>query len=199
MQNMPVITELPSEAPSKGNRVTRAIGRALLRMIGWRIVGHTPRCPKVIICAAPHTSNWDFVLAMLAVLTLGLRASYLMKKEAFIWPLAGLFKWLGGVPVERAQAGGLVRSMVTWLNNREKAWLLITPEGTRKKVDRYKTGFLRVAELADVPVGLVAWDYANKCIVIEKIWTLTGDNEADCEGIRQYLNNRYVARHPQWQ
>ena len=195
---LPEIRSLPAAAPARAIALP-ARWVACLRLLGWRIVGHMPNRPKVIVCAAPHTSNWDFVIAMLAVLALGVRASYLMKQEAFIWPLAGLFKWLGGVPVARAQAGGMVASLVAWFAAREQAWLLITPEGTRQKVARYKTGFLRVATESQVPVVLVAWDYPSKRLIIEKVWTLTGDHEADCAAIRQYLNNRYVARHPKWQ
>lgn len=192
-------TQLPPQAPRKGNAITRWIGRRLLALLGWRADGELPNTPKLIVAAAPHTSNWDFILAMLVVLSLGLRASYLMKKEAFFWPFAGLFKWLGGVPVERRQSGGMVGSLTQWFNSQEKAWLLITPEGTRTRVEKYKTGFLRVAESANVPVMLVAWDYPTKRVVLEKVWTLTGDHDKDCAAIRQYLTNRYQARQPQWQ
>ena len=190
---------LPAVAPRKGNRFTRWLGVRLLAAMGWRVEGEFPHCAKLIIAAAPHTSNWDFILAMLAILALGLRASYLMKKEAFIWPFAGLFKWLGGVPVVRSHADGMTQGLVGWFAAQESAWLLITPEGTRQKVEKYKTGFLRVSAAADVPVMLVAWDYPTKRIVLEKIWTQTHNHEADCAAIRQYLNNRYQARHPKWQ
>lgn len=190
---------LPPQAPRKGNAVTRWIGQRLLALLGWRAEGELPDSPKLIVAAAPHTSNWDFILAMLVVLSLGLKTSYLMKKEAFFWPFSGLFKWLGGVPVARRQSGGMVGSLTEWFNSQEKAWLLITPEGTRKKVEKYKTGFLRVADSANVPVMLVAWDYPTKRVVLEKVWTLTGDHEQDCAAIRQYLTNRYQARQPEWQ
>ena len=88
-----MFAELPPNAPHKGNRITRAIGRGLMRLLGWKMDGQLPNCPKLIIAAAPHTSNWDFIIAMLGVLSVGLKASYLMKKEAFFWPLSGLFKW----------------------------------------------------------------------------------------------------------
>ncbi len=195
----PIITTLPSNVPRKGNKLTRYIGASLLRLGGWKIVGELPNESKIIAAAAPHTSNWDFVLSMLAVLSLGVKASYLMKKEAFFWPFAGLFRWLGGVPVARAKAGGMVGSLVTWLQQQDKAWLLITPEGTRKKVARYKTGFLRVSELTGVPVVLVAWDYPSKSIVIDKVWTLSGDHEKDCDAIREYLCGRYTGRISDWQ
>lgn len=190
---------LPPQAPRKGNAVTRWIGQRLLALLGWRAEGELPNAPKLIIAAAPHTSNWDFILAMLVVLSLGLKASYLMKKEAFFWPFSGLFKWLGGVPVARRHSGGVVGSLTRWFNSQEQAWLLITPEGTRTKVEKYKTGFLRVADSANVPVMLVAWDYPTKRVVLEKVWTLTGDHEQDCAAIRQYLTNRYQARQPEWQ
>ena len=138
ISELPEISELPLSLPQKGNVVSKAVGRCLLRLIGWKIVGRMPKSPKVIIAAAPHTSNWDFIIAMFAVLALGLRASYLMKREAFVWPFSGLFKWLGGVPVERKAAGGMVDGLVDWFANHEKAWLLVTPEGTRQKVSKYK-------------------------------------------------------------
>lgn len=191
--------QLPPLAPRKGNRFTIWLGLRVLRLFGWRLEGQLPNQPKLIVAAAPHTSNWDFIFAMLAVLALGLNASYLMKKEAFFWPFAGLFKWLGGVPVARGKTGGMVESLVDWFAEREAGWLLITPEGTRKKVKHYKTGFLRVAALAEVPVMLVSWDYATKRIMLEKVWTTTGEHEADCQAIRQYLTNRYEGRQPQWQ
>lgn len=199
LESLPRVEVLPELAPRKGNRVTCFLGRSLLGLFGWQVVGHVPNKPKVIIAAAPHTSNWDFILAMLVILSLGLRASYLMKKEAFFWPFAGLFKWLGGVPVARGKTIGLVDSLVEWLNQREKAWLLMTPDGTRRRVARYKTGFLRVAELADVPVLLVAWDYPSKRVVIDEVWALTGDHEADAKAIREHLNSRYTGRIPDWQ
>lgn len=194
---MPV--QLPPLAPRKGNRLTMWLGWRLLKLFGWRLEGQLPNQPKLIVAAAPHTSNWDFIFAMFAILALGLKASYLMKKEAFIWPFTGLFKWLGGVPVARGQNGGMVESLAHWFAQQEAGWLLITPEGTRKKVEQYKTGFLRVAELAEVPVMLVSWDYPTKRIVLEKVWTTTGNHEADCQAMRQYLTNRYQARQPNWQ
>ncbi|WP_053980134.1 1-acyl-sn-glycerol-3-phosphate acyltransferase [Marinagarivorans algicola] len=194
-----MMTVLPPLAPRKGNRFTRWLGASLLKLLGWTVEGELPNEPKLILAGAPHTSNWDFVFSMLVVLTLGLKASYLMKKEAFFWPFAGLFKWLGGVPVARGRNGGMVESLAGWFTEQEACWLMITPDGTRRKVKSYKTGFLRVAELAQVPVMLVSWDYASKRVVLEKVWATTGDHEADCQAIRQYLTSRYEGRQPEWQ
>ena len=104
----------------------------------------------------------------------------------------------------KVKAGYLEQRGTSWYirpaqTQQEAGWLLITPEGTRKKVEQYKTGFLRVAELAEVPVMLVSWDYPSKRIVLEKVWTTTGNHEADCQAMRQYLTNRYQARQPNWQ
>jgi len=92
---MRLIPEIPAEMPTRGNCLTRGLGRVLLRLLGWRVVGEIPRFRKCMVAAAPHTSNWDFIVAMPAILALGVRASFLMKKEAFFWPCEGLFKSLG--------------------------------------------------------------------------------------------------------
>lgn len=190
---------VPPQAPRKGNRFSLWLGRSLLRLMGWRLQGQLPNYPKLILAALPHTSNWDFILAMLTVLATGVRLSYLMKKEAFFWPVGGLFKWLGGVPIERSKTRGIVEDLAAWLNQQEQAWIAITPEGTRQKVDKLKTGFIRLAWETNTPVMLIAWDYPSKSLVFEKVWNLTGDFDADCEAITQYINNRYQGRNLDWQ
>ncbi|GJL92971.1 MAG: hypothetical protein DHS20C04_26300 [Hyphococcus sp.] len=183
--------------PQRGNALTRAIGRALLRAVGWKITGALPDEKKVIIIGGPHTSNWDFYLAMAAMLALGLRFSYMMKKEAFDNPLGGLFKWLGGVVIDRKAPRDVTAQMSDWFHSQEKAWLGITPEGTRSKVDTFKKGYLRIAKATSAPLFIVGINGPTKEIVLDKLWPLTGDEDIDNKRIRDYMVNRFTGVRPE--
>lgn len=185
--------------PLFGNAFTRFFGAAALKILGWQISGELPKQKKVVVAAFPHTSNWDFVIAMLAMLAVGVKLSYLMKKEAFFWPFKGLFVKFGGIPLDRSASEGVVEQVAQWFTSHEKLWVAITPEGTRAKVDKYKTGFLRIAALAQVPVYMVIWDYPSKTLVLAKSWPLTGEHEADAEAIRKHVNDHYKGRWPEKQ
>lgn len=189
----------PAEVPQYNSRVVRCLGRYLLKLVGWKIVGEVPRQPKVILAAAPHTSNWDFVVAMFAIMGLGVKLSYLMKKEAFFWPFKGLFMALGGIPLDRSAARNTVNQICSWFEKEDKLWVVITPEGTRSKVERWKTGFLRASKQADVPIVLIAWDYPSKSINIEKLWRATDNIERDAEEIRDYIRKKYTGKYPEKQ
>lgn len=187
---------VPEGLASFGNGVTRRIGRFLLRLVGWRLVGELPKEKRLVLAAAPHTSNWDFVSAMLIVMATGVQISYLMKKEAFFWPFRDLFLWLGGVPIDRSASQDTVEQITDYYKKQDKLWVVFTPEGTRSKVERWKTGFVRVAHEADVPVLLIAWDYPSKTMRLDKLWHTTGDHESDAEAIREYMCSRYTGKYP---
>lgn len=190
---------MPCMNSEQGSPVVKWIGRTMLRVAGWKVEGEFPHEGKLVIAAAPHTSNWDFVLAMFAVMALGLKISFLMKKEAFFWPFKGLFLALGGIPLDRSAAEDIVDQIVSWYDRHDKLWVVITPEGTRSKVGKWKTGFLRVAEKANVPVLLVAWDYPTKTLHVDKVWDTTGDHIQDVENIRTHFNGKYTGKNPKWQ
>ena len=189
------IPDIHENVPVDGNAFSKKLGCFILRMMGWRFHGQLPPHKKVIIAAGIHTSNWDFIVVMAAKLALGVHFSYLMKKEAFIWPLAGLFKKWGGVPIDRANSDGIVEQITTWIHDQDKAWVAITPEGTRAKVTKWKTGFLRIAASANVPVFIVSWDFPSKTLHIIGEWPLTGDHDKDAEEIRQHLYAHYQGKH----
>ncbi|HET9053863.1 MAG TPA: 1-acyl-sn-glycerol-3-phosphate acyltransferase [Cyclobacteriaceae bacterium] len=193
-----IAPDLPPEVPSFGNHFTRWIGRVGLRLLGWKVVGDFPAEKKFLIALAPHTSNWDFVTAIFALLAIGIKLSWLMKKEAFIWPFAKLFIALGGIPINRGAAEDTVRQIHDWYENHEKVCVAITPEGTRAKVAKWKTGFLRIVRHAGVPLFLVAWDYPSKRIVLDRCWDITSDNLVEeSEKIRAYINSRFTGKHPE--
>ena len=190
---------LPESVPKRQNKLLTEFGKFFLKLFGWRVKGEFPNQPKLVIALAPHTSNWDFVIAMIAMLATGVRLNYLMKKEAFIWPLSGFWRWLGGIAIDRSSGQNVVKQIASEFDASEKLWVAITPEGTRRKVTHWKTGFLRVAERAQVPVFIIAWDYANKSIVLDRAWPTSGDYVMDAEAIKAHINARYQGRHPHWQ
>jgi len=115
----------------------------------------------------------------------------MMKKQAFFWPLGGLFKRLGGVPIDRSSQNDVTTQIAAWFQSQDKAYLGITPEGTRSKVETFKRGYLRIAYAANVPVFLVGVDAVNKHVVLDKVWALTGDIDIDNHAIKAYYDANY--------
>jgi len=192
--NNPIMNE---NTPRMGNAFSRWVSELVLKLMGWKIDGIFPNEPKLVFIGAPHTSNWDMVLAVTAMQSVGLRASWVMKKQAFFWPLGGLFKKLGGVPIDRSSTNDAISQMASWFKGQDKAYLGLTPEGTRSKVESYKRGYLRIAYAAQVPVFLVAVDALNKLVVLDKIWPLTGDMDVDNRDIKAYYDANYKGIRPE--
>lgn len=162
--------------PRWGNRFFRKIARGLLRLTGWRFAGSVPNLPKMVLIGAPHTSNWDFVLAIVALFALQVRVYWLGKHTFVNSPLKPLLRWLGGVAVDRRAAHGVVGQTVDEMQQREQFLLGLAPEGTRSLVYRWKLGFFFIAQTADVPIVPVALDYGRKTIDIgEPIWPEVGE------------------------
>lgn len=188
--------ELPDSAPRMGNGFTRWLGRTVLALFGWKIEGEAPDEKHLIIAAAPHTSNWDFVIGVAAILAVGVRASFMMKKSAFIGPWGWLAHKIGFIPVDRDNPKGIVEQMTDWLDSHEKVWIGVTPEGTRSRVTSWKSGFLRIAHAASVPVYLVGLDARTKTIVLDKAIETTGDHDQQAEEIRQYMMSKFTGINP---
>ncbi|WP_240914097.1 1-acyl-sn-glycerol-3-phosphate acyltransferase [Microbulbifer sp. SH-1] len=195
-KNTTIPADLPEEMPRAGNWFTQGIGLLIVKLLGWRFDGNFPPEKKLMVALAPHTSNWDFVVAMPFIMALKLKASWMMKKEAFFFPFKGLFMALGGIPTDRGAAGGLAKDMASQFKQNEKMWVAITPEGTRKKAHKWKNGFLRIAYAADVPVLLVAWDFPTKRICVDSLYHPTGDLEADMQEIQRRFS-KYRGRNPE--
>jgi 1-acyl-sn-glycerol-3-phosphate acyltransferase len=192
-RNNPVVNDC---VPLSGNRFTRGLSELVLKLMGWRITGVFPQEKKLVFIGCPHTSNWDLILALSAMKSVGLKASWMMKKEAFFWPLGPIWKKLGGVPIDRKSKNDITTQMANWFKSQDKAYLGITPEGTRSRVEQLKKGYLRIAYAAKVPVFLVAIDAIKKEVVLDKLWALTGDIEADNRAIKQYYDDNYVGIRP---
>lgn len=181
----PIPTSLHGDFPLRGNSFSRWVGRLGMRVLGgWRIEGELPPVRKAIFPVAPHTSNWDFFVGVFAMLALGLNLSYLGKHTIFRFPVNGILRWLGGIPVDRRAAGGVVAQMVTQFNEREHLILALSPEGTRTKVVEWKKGFLHIAKAAQVPVIPVALDFSRKVIEITPAMMITGEIDVELQRVK---------------
>lgn len=147
--------------------------------MGWRIEGEIPNVPKLVIIVAPHTSNWDFVVGVAAKLALGLRVLFLGKDTLFRFPLGVVMRWLGGIPVDRDSSHDVVNYVVAQFARRERLILGLAPEGTRKRVQRWRTGFYHIAHGAGVPIVPVALDWGAHLVRIGAPFVTTGDVDAD--------------------
>ncbi len=157
----------------------QAIGRAYLRLSGWRIEGTFPTDPKFVAIVAPHTSNWDFSLGVAVVFALELRVSWLGKHSLFKTPLKGFFQWLGGIPVDRRASHGVVGACVKAFEAAPALLLALAPEGTRKGVSRWKSGFHSIATGAGVPIFPVAFDYREHVVHLMPLFRPSGNLEQD--------------------
>jgi len=160
---------LGDRLPRTRNPLTRVLGRVVFRAMGWRIEGQFPNQSKVVVALTPHTSNMDFILTIAVLWSLGLKSSFLMKQSLFWFPLGPILKALGGIPVDRSQPRGLVDKMTQEFQQRAQLELGITPEGTRSGVRRWKHGFARIAESAQVPVLPAVLNYKTRTVLFAAI------------------------------
>lgn len=148
--------------------------------MGWKLNGAiSPELKKCVLIVVPHTSWVDFFIGVMARGVIGLEMNYVAKKELFAFPFGGWFRWMGGAPLDRAKAENKVDAIAAIFDQREVFRLAIAPEGTRKKVDSWKTGFYYIALKAGVPIVAVAFDYGRKQVKLAPPFYPTGDKEAD--------------------
>jgi len=160
--------------------------RAILGLIGWKVEGRFPDLPKFVVIAAPHTSNWDFLLFLATIFHLRANVRFMGKAELFRGPFAWFFYWCGGIPVDRSKSTGLVEQMVSACEASKKFILVIAPEGTRKHVREWKMGFYHIAKSADIPIVLVAVDGIRRKVLVGQVFQPGQDAEADLKAIKQY-------------
>lgn len=177
------------QLPLRGNRFSKALANFVFRVFGWQVAGTLPNLPKMVIIGAPHTSNWDFPLAMTLIFYLGVRLNWMAKKEFFVAPVSRLWLWLGGVPIDRQAANGMVGQMVEVVQQRAKIVLAIAPEGTRSKVARWRTGFYHIAHKANIPIVPILVDYGRKTLTITEPFIPTGDVDADLPLLQARFQN----------
>jgi 1-acyl-sn-glycerol-3-phosphate acyltransferase len=173
------------------------IGRTLLKMMGWEVNSVIPPgTKKCVIAVAPHTSWWDFVIGRLAYWKMGIKPKFLIKKEAFRFPVRRLLLNMGGVPVDRGRSSKMVDQIVELFNKSESLIIVITPEGTRKAVKHWKKGFYHIAYKANVPIGLGFIDYGNKKGGVGKVIMPNGDIDGQMEEMMEFYKTM-KAKHPE--
>lgn len=162
----------------------------LLRLLGWKIENTFPTTPKkYVVIAAPHTSWVDFPIAILTRMSLGVMVHFIGKGSLFKPPFGFFFRKLGGTPVDRSQSNNLVDAVVQIFNRKEEFRLGLSPEGTRKKVEKWKTGFYYIAKGANVPIVMATLDFGNKRVKISDPYYITDNKEKDFEVFYDFFKN----------
>jgi len=183
---LPTPAQLPSQMPHLRDGWRRKTCRAVLRLCGWSLVGEFPDVPRAVLIVAPHSSWWDGVWGLLMKVGIGADVHFMGKQELFHGPLGGLLRRLGGVPIDRGAAKGVVEQMIDQFRQRDALWLGIAPEGTRKAVTRWKSGFWHIAHDAGVPIVTAYFNYADKTIGIGPLFETSDDVGADLARLRAF-------------
>ena len=181
--NTPVVTS-----------VMRALFRLIQSLIGWKVQGHRADVEKCVYIAAPHTSNWDFPLMLCVCFTVGIRSRWIGKHALFPWPFGGLMKYLGGIPIDRRKSTNMVEQMREQYEQRDNLELVITPDGTRSKVKKWKSGFYHIAVAANVPIVMAAVHAPDKVVIIDEPFYPTGDYDQDMLKIHAFYEGRVGLR-----
>lgn len=174
----------------------RGFWRWCLQKMGWKLLLPKENPPSSVIAVAPHTSNWDFFLGQLYYQAVGRKAYFLMKKDFFFFPLGLLLTAMGGIPVDRSKKNDLVEKIKKLIKSKKEVHIAITPEGTRGRVERWRTGFLRIALSAEIPIQLAKIDYKRKEVGIFALYTPSGDIELDIQRIASHYSAD-MARYPE--
>jgi 1-acyl-sn-glycerol-3-phosphate acyltransferase len=188
----PRLLELPPSVPKlKGHRIARAIGALFARFSSWRVQGPFPDVAKCVAIAAPHSSNWDGLFGICAAYAMGLGGNWMGKDILFKGPFGPLMRHFGGIATDRKNKLGVVEQMAEKLRRSEKLWLILAPEGTRKPVQKWRTGFWHIAHAAGVPIVPAYLHWPDKVIGFGEPMMTTDDMQADLE--------KLYAFYAQWQ
>ena len=184
---MPTVLPLPPSARTIApSPKMQRLSRWLLEKLGWSMRGAWPDLKKVVIIAAPHTSIWDVLIGLLVIQASGLQVTFMGKQEAFKWPFGGILRHYGGIPVNRKEPGGIANQVAMKIIESDHMWFALAPEGTRKAVKEWKTGFWKIAKQAGVPVCCAYFHFPDKVIGVGEVFELSDDMHADIAKIRAW-------------
>lgn len=171
--------------------MTTLLARIWMFLWRWDTVARDEQVPaRCVVIAAPHTTNWDFPITLAMAKVSGVRISWLGKEQLFRGPMGPIMRWLGGVAVDRSAAGGMVAALANELRTRDQLALVVPAEGTRSRTEYWKSGFYRIAELAEVPVVLAYVDRSTRSGGFGPAIEITGDMSADMDRIRAFYDGK---------
>ena len=185
-----------SQLPRRGNAFTSLLGRLILSLFGWKVTGPLPDVPKAVLIGGPHTSNWDGVVTLAAMVMLRLDGRVMIKDSAFVGPLGSLLRWLGAMPIDRNSARDVVQQTVDRLNAHERMMIIVSPEGTRDGASQWKSGFWRIASGAGVPIIVATADHRKKEISFPGLVMPSDDMDADIAQVLEFYRG-VEPRHPE--
>ena len=182
-------------------KIVQWLARWFLRVSGWKVEGTVPPVAgneNLVLIAGPHTSNWDGVFGFAAILGLDAKITFFGKYTLFNKPVLGRFlKYMGGIPVDKSKPGkGLTDVAIENMKKFNGSLIAMSPEGTRAKTEKMKSGFLRIAKAVEGQIFLGAFDFDKKRIVLDKFYSPSGNNEQDLQWVRNYFM-QYKAKHPE--
>ena len=194
-------TQIPFKYRASRPKIVQWLARWFLRVFGWKVEGLVPSVAgnqNLVLIAGPHTSNWDGVFGFAAILGLDAKITFFGKYTLFNKPVLGRFlKYMGGIPVDKSKPGrGLTDVAIDNMKKLNGSLIAMSPEGTRAKTEKMRSGFLRIAKAVEGQIFLGAFDFANKRIVLDKFYNPSGNNEEDLKWVRNYFM-QFQAKHPQ--
>lgn len=185
---------VPDSAPKRGNALTKLLAEWSLRATGWQLTGEFPAEPKFVAIVAPHRSAWDLALGMMSLYGMQVKFSWMAKHSVFFWPIDGILRWLGGIPINRSAAHGIVPQLVNEFAQQDKLILAITPEGTRTNADSpvsaWKKGFYHIAHRSRVPILPIYLAYEHKIIYFGPLLRTSGNVSADLIDIQEFYSQQ---------
>lgn len=181
--------------PRRCNPLAQLLGGLVLSVFGWQKAGQVPRAKNIVIIAAPHTANWDFIFLLAAAYSFGISVNWLGKDSLFRSPLGPILRYLGGVPVDRSKRNNLVQSLSAQIEHGSGIALVIPPSGTRRKTEHWKSGFYRIAEAAQIPLVCGYLDYQKKEAGLGPAF-LPSDLSRDMDRIREFYEP-IVGKYPE--
>jgi 1-acyl-sn-glycerol-3-phosphate acyltransferase len=190
---------VPASYSRRHNPVTRALGRTLMRVFGWRFQGSLPDVPKLVIAVAPHTSAWDFVVGVMALFAVDIRIAFFGKHTLFHGLFGRWMRAIGGIPVDRAKPHGVVGDTVEAIKRADRIVFALAPEGTRQLDKGFKTGFLHIAHGANTPICLAYFDFANKVVGFGPVMHPSGDVNRDMAEVIAFYRNIQGRYRKTWQ
>lgn len=175
-------------SPAECNLVAHWLGRLVMFLTGWKVIGHLPKVPKMVILAAPHTSSWDLLYLLGAAYSWKISIRWFGKNTLFFPILGHVLRFLGGIPIERKHRSQTVSKLKTQISEMEKVTLIVAPAGTRSRTDHWKSGFYRIAKDANIPMVCGYLDYSKKEAGVGPSFIPTGDVKKDMDKIRDFYH-----------